>query len=221
MTKGARILIISKHTLVGEAFKEYFRNHARDYQVQVQLFSRLTEVPARFHPALILFVGLEQNPADVKAAMNSYPLAKYLLIGKINDIAVSMQWLRLGIHGLVDESSDFNNLQTLEKAMTKVQAGEIWASRRVISDMSQGDRQLVSKQDSLTRREEEVMQLVNLGLSNPSIGKRLRISEKTVKRHLTNIYKKLQVANRVQAVLKQQQAPASLGRLYRFPAVNS
>jgi len=55
--------------------------------------------------------------------------------------------------------------------------------------------------NGLTKREVEILQLVAEGLSNEEIGKRIFISPKTVKTHLTNIFDKLQVHNRFKAAL--------------------
>jgi DNA-binding NarL/FixJ family response regulator len=55
--------------------------------------------------------------------------------------------------------------------------------------------------ESLTPRELEILQLVAEGLSNEEIGKKIFITEKTVKTHLTNIFDKLQVNNRIKAAL--------------------
>jgi DNA-binding NarL/FixJ family response regulator len=52
----------------------------------------------------------------------------------------------------------------------------------------------------LTRREVEVLRFVAHGLSNPDIGRRLFITEATVKSHLTRIFDKLEVADRTAAV---------------------
>lgn len=54
---------------------------------------------------------------------------------------------------------------------------------------------------NLTAREQEVLQEMAKGLSNREIGKKLFISEKTVKNHLTNIFQKLDVNDRTQALL--------------------
>jgi len=53
----------------------------------------------------------------------------------------------------------------------------------------------------LSKREYEVLVLISEGHNNKRIGKELFISEKTVKNHITQIFKKLEVDDRVQAVL--------------------
>lgn len=55
--------------------------------------------------------------------------------------------------------------------------------------------------DSLTRREEQILELVAKGLSNKEIGRELALQEKTVKHYMTNILQKLHVRNRVEAAL--------------------
>jgi DNA-binding NarL/FixJ family response regulator len=54
--------------------------------------------------------------------------------------------------------------------------------------------------EALSEREVEVLRLVSAGLPNRDIGRHLFITEKTVKKHLSNILGKLQATNRTQAV---------------------
>lgn len=54
----------------------------------------------------------------------------------------------------------------------------------------------------LTRREKEVIQLLSIGLSYEKIATRLEISHETIKKHLKNIYRKLQVQNKIEALNK-------------------
>jgi DNA-binding NarL/FixJ family response regulator len=58
----------------------------------------------------------------------------------------------------------------------------------------------------LTRREEEVLSLVAQGKSNQQIAKELFLSLKTVRNHVSNIFLKLQVADRAQAVIRAREA---------------
>ena len=64
--------------------------------------------------------------------------------------------------------------------------------------------------DDLTPREIEVLDLISRGLKNREIAARLHISEKTVGNHISNIFTKLQVADRAQAIIRARDA--GLGR---------
>ena len=54
---------------------------------------------------------------------------------------------------------------------------------------------------SLTKRELDVLKLLAVGMFNKEVGKRLEISERTVKNHVSNIFKKLGVTDRTQAAV--------------------
>ncbi len=71
-------------------------------------------------------------------------------------------------------------------------------ARREVGEMVEQARD--RREDLLTRREREVLQLVAEGLSNREIAERLYIAENTVKNHLRNILEKLHMQNRAQAV---------------------
>ncbi|MEV6632460.1 response regulator transcription factor [Actinoplanes sp. NPDC051470] len=64
---------------------------------------------------------------------------------------------------------------------------------------------------TLTDREQEVLRLVGQGLPNKSIARRLGISERTVKAHLTSVYQQLGVTDRTQAALWAQRQSEVLG----------
>jgi len=59
---------------------------------------------------------------------------------------------------------------------------------------------------SLTEREREILHLVARGRSNPEIARELSLSPKTVANHVSNIFGKLQVADRVEAVIRAREA---------------
>lgn len=66
----------------------------------------------------------------------------------------------------------------------------------------------------LTEREQEVLSLVAEGLANKAIARRLAISERTVKAHLTRIYEQLGVSDRTQAALWAQGRPSGVPQSY-------
>ena len=65
--------------------------------------------------------------------------------------------------------------------------------------MIEADKLLKHTVGGLTRREVEVLRLVAAGRSNPEIARELVLSEKTVARHLSNIFTKLDVSSRTAA----------------------
>jgi RNA polymerase sigma factor (sigma-70 family) len=102
---------------------------------------------------------------------------------------------------------------TLLQAIKIVQDGGSWIDKEIpswetfeeiVRDQS-NSREAASQLDdsikALTKREMEILRLVAGGLTNEEIGKKIFISEKTVKTHLTNIFDKLKVNNRFKAAL--------------------
>jgi len=70
----------------------------------------------------------------------------------------------------------------------------------------------------LTQRENQVLQLLSEGLMNKEIAYKLRLTEKTVKHYMTELMQKLNVRNRVEAVLiTRRQAEANSTNLISFP----
>ena len=61
----------------------------------------------------------------------------------------------------------------------------------------------------LSKREQEVADLVCLGLSNKEVADKLFVIEKTIKFHLTNIFRKLRIRNRIQLIVLTAQASAT------------
>jgi len=100
----------------------------------------------------------------------------------------------------------------LLQAIKTVYGGGLWVDKELSSAeafeeiaQSQPIRQKGEPESdalkNLTKREMEILRLVAEGLTNEEIGKRIFISEKTVKTHLTNIFDKLKVNNRFKAAL--------------------
>jgi DNA-binding NarL/FixJ family response regulator len=97
--------------------------------------------------------------------------------------------------------------EVLIKAINKVHQGEVWLDRSmmgsVLNEMTQAPEidPEKGKIASLTDREREVIALIAEGLKNKEIGKRLFISETTVTHHLSSIFSKLEVTDRLELVI--------------------
>jgi two-component system, NarL family, nitrate/nitrite response regulator NarL len=108
------------------------------------------------------------------------------------------QAMRLDVDGIVLKEMP---TRLLMQCLHKVQRGGRWVENRAAhSALEAAIRREAGLQDAaseLTRREIELVHLVAQGLRNKEIGRRLVLSECTVKTHLRNIYRKLGIANRV------------------------
>ena len=72
----------------------------------------------------------------------------------------------------------------------------------MLDEVRRLDRPNADEERIVTRREEEVLQLIADGCSTPEVAEKLYISQKTVKNHLASIYQKLDARDRTQAVLQ-------------------
>mgnify|MGYP006177825983 FL=1 len=110
-----------------------------------------------------------------------------------------------GAHGLVVRNGA---PEMILKAVRKVHDGEVWFGRkmigRILDETCTGHldpNNQKEKINSLTKRELEIARLIGTGMVNRRIASQLDISEKTVRNHLTTIYSKLGVSNRLELAI--------------------
>jgi DNA-binding NarL/FixJ family response regulator len=99
-----------------------------------------------------------------------------------------------------------DNLEQIAKGITALLKGELWISRRVMGNyIIKNHFRKVTPEDKiaeqLTKREKEILLMIAKGARNEEIASKLFISRHTVKTHLYNIFKKINVPNRLQAAL--------------------
>jgi LuxR family transcriptional regulator of csgAB operon len=99
-----------------------------------------------------------------------------------------------------------DDMDKLIKGFRCVLAGEMWMSRALLNDYitfyrSRFRSSTSSTFDTLTKRERQIIMMLSDGASNVEIAEALFVSENTVKAHLHNTFKKLNVTNRVQALI--------------------
>ena len=99
--------------------------------------------------------------------------------------------------------------EVLIKAVRKVHAGEVWLDRATMGNLfnemtrkkSNGRDPDETRRESLTQRELQVISLIAEGLKNKQIAQRLFISQTTVTHHLSSIFSKLDVSDRLELVI--------------------
>jgi len=131
------------------------------------------------------------------------PDVRVVMLTMHADADVVASAIRAGASGyLVKDCST----EEIASAVRLAMSGESALSPQLASSMLHELRKLDSRADEddrvITRREEEVLQLIADGCSTPEVASRLFISQKTVKNHLASIYQKLDARDRTQAVLQ-------------------
>jgi DNA-binding NarL/FixJ family response regulator len=146
--------------------------------------------------------GLDFLPDFCRASPNS----RVLVLTGVQTPESHRTAIRRGAMGIVLKQQA---AELLLKAIRKVHEGEVWIDRSMISSVLSEVRTEkreephpeLNKIQGLTAREREVIALVTEGLKNKVIGERLFISETTVTHHLSSIYSKLGVSDRLELVL--------------------
>lgn len=116
------------------------------------------------------------------------------------------QAFRLGVRGVVMKESSMNALPAGIRSVTD---GKYWVAGEACSNPAKGLRQLGARSKpgtrretfSLTRRELDIISAIAAGHSNTEISERFSISQNTVKHHVTNIFDKIGVYNRLELAL--------------------
>ncbi len=101
-----------------------------------------------------------------------------------------------------------DSFEQLIKGITLLLDGEYWLSRKMMGSMLEfvhseresSETGAIAK-EALTRREQQILKLVSTGATNTEIANKIFLSENTVKTHLSNLYRKLDIRNRTQASL--------------------
>jgi two-component system nitrate/nitrite response regulator NarL len=141
---------------------------------------------------------------DMTAAASE---ARVIILTGVRDPEVHRQAVLLGAMGIVRKEKA---AEVLISAIERVHAGEAWLDPSlmagVLSDMTRSSKGRKSDPEAekiatLTNREREVIALVGEGIKSKEIANRLFISETTVRHHLTSIFGKLGVADRVELLI--------------------
>jgi DNA-binding NarL/FixJ family response regulator len=140
---------------------------------------------------------------DVLRALDRKSSVKSILLTAAAERREMIEALQLGVRGLVMKHSATT---MLHKCIRAVMAGEYWFGHDRMPDMIEALRQLREPQatspvHTLTRREIHVIAAVVSGATNRDISEQLGLSEQTVKNHLSHIFDKVGVSNRLELAL--------------------
>lgn len=185
-----------------------------DYQIQdaannTMLEAMLQKVQAEMLLLDLTSLGVEGVKGIFKFS-RLYPSLLIIVLSASPSIKEELAVLKAGARGYCNQNI---SAELLRKAVKKVQQGEVWITRKLIPSFIEevatlnqrgvkNDNSLISVNlDILTPREREIAALIGQGANNKTIARKLNITERTVKAHLSEIFRKLRIPDRLQLAL--------------------
>jgi two-component system, NarL family, nitrate/nitrite response regulator NarL len=211
-TQPIRIVIADDHPIFRDGLRRLLESES-DLKVIGEASDGLEAVKLarQLKPDILLLdLAMPRQPGlealrELSAGPASNPVRVILLTAAAEKKQI-VEALQLGARGVVLKDSA---TQLLLKSIHTVMAGEYWVGRESVSNLVQYLRNLVQSSEGdarqrrfgLTPRELEIVSAVVAGYSNKEIAEYFKISEDTVKHHLSNVFDKLGVSTRLELAL--------------------
>ena len=202
---AVKIMIADDHSMIREGLKNLLELDG-DIQVISEAVDGedcLDKLQVVKPDVLLLDINMpKKNGLEVLKTLKSRrSKLKVLVLTVHNEIEYLMKVVDIGVNGYVLKDSESAELK---KAIFTVADGETYIQPSLIPALNA--KMIETNKDaekikSLTKRELDVLKLLAVGMFNKEVGKRLEISERTVKNHVSNIFKKLGVTDRTQAAV--------------------
>lgn len=209
MSEPLRILIVDDHTLFREGLQALFASWV-DYEVVGEAATGDEAViqAEALQPDVVLMdiqmAGINGIEAT-RQIVHTSPHIGVIIVTMFEDDDSVFAAMRAGARGYILKGADQEEMLRVIVAVARGEAhfGAPIATRLMGFFAAPRPPELFPE---LTDREREVLALIAKGLSNPDIARRLVISDKTVRNHVSNIFSKLQVADRAQAIIRARDA---------------
>ena len=202
---AVKIMIADDHSMIREGLKNLLELDG-DIQVISEAVDGedcLDKLQVVKPDVLLLDINMpKKNGLEVlKSLKSKRSKLKVLVLTVHNEIEYLMKAVDIGVNGYVLKDSESAELK---KAIFTVAEGETYIQPSLIPALNA--KMIETNKDaekikSLTKRELDVLKLLAVGMFNKEVGKRLEIGERTVKNHVSNIFKKLGVTDRTQAAV--------------------
>jgi len=207
-----KLLIVDDHAILREGLAAMLRQVGPDTEVLQASDSAEGLHLAETHADLdAVFLDLEMPGSGGMSAIPEFgqrrPELPVIVLSSSEDPRDVRRALALGALGYIPKSSP---PRALLSALQLVLSGNIYVPPLMLGPAAAAPRSgggdAARPSASLTERQLEVLRLLGRGLSNKEIGRDLGLSEKTVKAHVTAIFKMLNVVNRTQAANAAREA---------------
>ena len=201
-----RIVVVEDHSLFREGLR-LILNDEESFEIVGEAANGLQaiDVISGLKPDVVLLdiTMPELSGIDIIPLIKQEsPETKAFMLTASKDETKIFKSLKAGAKGYLTKNT---TIIELTKAIKVVNKGQLWIERKLFARYFNGDItsdiSREGRQEKLTPREQDVLNLLIKGFTNKEIANDLFISEKTVKSHLNKIFKKLNVSQRLGAIL--------------------
>lgn len=209
LNRSIDVMIADDHSLMREGLKQLLELEVNiDVVAQAGDGKEALSQALKYNPDVVLLdINMpKMNGIEVLRRFRDLGIeSKVIMLTIHEDREYLFETMNMGANGYILKDSDANSLikaiKSVNNGGTYIQPSikSILSDRRTNIDKESNEELLKVK--SLTNREYEVLTLIAEGLNNRNIAERLYISEKTVKNHVSSIFKKLGVNDRIQAAI--------------------
>jgi DNA-binding NarL/FixJ family response regulator len=188
-----RLIIADDHALFRQGLRSLLLLQG-DIEVvaEAEGATELTKLPSNCCDILLLDLQMERWSIDYIPELSRKTAV--IVLTATESIETGITALRLGARAVVYKRCA---IETLVTAIRAVAEGQVWLPPDLQAAFIQQDNSLTKR---LTARESEIVRLVATGMRNAEVAERLSLSENTVKAHLTNIFQKLAIRDRLELV---------------------
>lgn len=205
MSMSINLMIIDDHSMVREGLKQLLEldENLKVIAEAADGLEGLEKLKTVSPDVLLLDINLpNMNGLEMLKHMREKNMnTKVLILTIHNEVDYLIRAVEIGCDGYVLKDSDSN---LLKKAIYTIYNGENFIQPSLTPALNAGlaaKSTMDDRVNELTRREIEVLKLIAEGLFNKEIASKLTISERTVKNHVSNIFKKIDVSDRTQAAV--------------------
>ena len=200
-----RVMLVDDHSVLRHGMRRTFEEEGFDVVAEANDGNEAIRLAAQFSPDVIVMDVSMPNLDGLAATARiiaANPNQRIVMLTMHIDQKVMSEALKAGAIGYVTKDCTSDEIIEIVKlAADPDTALSPFIAQGMLNEAKKLDANKREEDRIITKREEEVLQLIADGCSTPEVAAKLYISQKTVKNHLASIYEKLNARDRTQAVL--------------------